>query len=80
MVIKSDGTEITRRFGVVPVNCWYLRSLADADTHRGQLRPDGIVVAECGVRFQPPPIVPNGPALPDYPPDGSTDVSVGGFS
>jgi hypothetical protein len=24
---------------------WYLRSLADADTHLGELRPDGTVLA-----------------------------------
>lgn len=48
---------------------WYLRSTGDADTHRGQLRPDGTVVAECGAQFRPPPIVPGGPALPGEPPD-----------
>ncbi len=32
---------------------WYLRSLADADTHRGARRADGAVVAACGVVFQP---------------------------
>jgi hypothetical protein len=33
-----------RRLAHQPVN-WYLRSLADADTHLGELRPDGTVLA-----------------------------------
>lgn len=33
---------------------WYLRSLADQDTHRGELCPDGRVTAVCGVEFVPP--------------------------
>jgi hypothetical protein len=33
-----------RRLAHQPVN-WHLRSMADADTHRGELRPDGLVLA-----------------------------------
>jgi hypothetical protein len=43
---------------------WYLRSLGDHDTHRGELRKDGTVVALCGVTFRP-----RLPALPGPPPD-----------
>jgi hypothetical protein len=64
MVIKRDGSEITRQLRVVLVNCWYLRSTRDADTHYGQLRLDGTVVADCGARFEPPPIVPGGLRCP----------------
>lgn len=31
---------------------WYLRSLADGDTHCGDWQPDGTVVARCGARFE----------------------------
>jgi hypothetical protein len=34
---------------------WYLRSLGNADTHRGRISPDGTVVALCGARFAPRP-------------------------
>ncbi|MGH3693873.1 MAG: hypothetical protein ACRDRX_07775 [Pseudonocardiaceae bacterium] len=34
---------------------WYLRSLADHDTHRGQLGDDDTVLARCGVSFTPRP-------------------------
>jgi hypothetical protein len=34
---------------------WYLRSLGDHDTHRGELRGDGTVSARCGVSFTPRP-------------------------
>jgi hypothetical protein len=51
-----------------PVN-WYLRSLADADTHRGELRADGSVHALCGVEFVPRPLPLGGPALPGSPLD-----------
>ena len=34
---------------------WYLRSLGDHDTHRGELRGDGTVVAQCGASFTPKP-------------------------
>ena len=44
---------------------WYLRSLCDRDTHRGELRKDGTVVALCGVTFRPRLL----PALPGQPPD-----------
>lgn len=46
---------------------WYLRSLGDRDTHRGQW--SGItrsVHAVCGIEFQPSPIR---TALPGAPPD-----------
>jgi hypothetical protein len=35
---------------------WYLRSMGDHDTHRGEQRADGTVVAACGVVFQPRPL------------------------
>lgn len=34
---------------------WYLRSLRDQDTHRGELRGDGTVLAVCGATFRPRP-------------------------
>ncbi|MGH3825530.1 MAG: hypothetical protein ACRDRA_22230 [Pseudonocardiaceae bacterium] len=34
---------------------WYLRSFGDQDTHRGDLRPDGTVLARCGAVFTPRP-------------------------
>lgn len=34
---------------------WFLRSLADHDTHQGELRGDGTVLARCGLRFIPRP-------------------------
>jgi hypothetical protein len=34
---------------------WYLRSLADHDTHRGWLGGDGAVLALCGASFTPKP-------------------------
>ncbi|MGH3800095.1 MAG: hypothetical protein ACRDTD_08200 [Pseudonocardiaceae bacterium] len=36
---------------------WYLRSLADDDTHRGWLGGDGRVLALCGAQFIPKPTV-----------------------
>ncbi len=36
---------------------WYLRSLADQDTHRGWMSGDGTVLALCGVEFAPKPTV-----------------------
>jgi hypothetical protein len=36
---------------------WYLRSLADHDTHRGWLGGDGSVLALCGAQFVPKPTV-----------------------
>lgn len=34
---------------------WFLRSLGDHDTHQGQLRDDGSVIACCGASFIPRP-------------------------
>ncbi|MGH3694001.1 MAG: hypothetical protein ACRDRX_08450 [Pseudonocardiaceae bacterium] len=59
---------------------WYLRSLGDHDTHRGELDQDGLVVARCGVVFTPRPtlrvagpppgeLVAAGPALKGNPSD-----------
>jgi hypothetical protein len=59
---------------------WFLRSLRDHDTHRGLLRDDGTVLAQCGARFSPRPtlrvvgqspgkLVAAGPALKGNPPD-----------
>jgi hypothetical protein len=39
------------------VSRWYLRSLADHDTHRGWLGGDGSVLALCGASFIPKPTV-----------------------
>ncbi|HET9253781.1 MAG TPA: hypothetical protein VFO16_01085 [Pseudonocardiaceae bacterium] len=36
---------------------WYLRSLADHDTHRGWIGTDGSVLALCGAEFIPKPTV-----------------------
>ncbi|MGH3774240.1 MAG: hypothetical protein ACRDRR_00660 [Pseudonocardiaceae bacterium] len=47
---------------------WYLQSLADYDTHRGQLR-GGRVVGACGVEFAPLRALRSGPALPSGPSD-----------
>ncbi len=49
---------------------WYVRTTADRDTHRGTLRDDGNVHAECGEVFRPiKPLRNRGPALPGEPPD-----------
>ncbi|MGH3773910.1 MAG: hypothetical protein ACRDRW_21385 [Pseudonocardiaceae bacterium] len=48
---------------------WYLRSRADHDTHHGELGPDGVVVAACGVRFTPLPLPFGRVSLPGYPQD-----------
>ena len=34
---------------------WFLRSLGDHDTHEGELRGDGTVLARCGLSFTPRP-------------------------
>jgi hypothetical protein len=36
---------------------WYLRSLADHDTHRGWMGTGGSVLALCGAEFTPKPTV-----------------------
>lgn len=50
---------------------WYVRSLADGDTHRGELSlGTNSVHAVCGIEFVPLQVVINrGPELPGYPPD-----------
>jgi len=48
---------------------WYLQSMSDADTHRGQLNADGTVTAVCGLRFRPIELPLGGVSLPGYPPD-----------
>lgn len=48
---------------------WYLRSIADRDTHHGDLQPDGLVVAACGLVFKPRPLPYDRIALPGAPPD-----------
>ena len=48
---------------------WYLRSTGDRDTHRGALRPDGTVVAQCGAVFPPKPLPYGRIALPGHPHD-----------
>jgi hypothetical protein len=63
-----------------PRSAWYLRSLGDHDTHRGELNQDGLVLAACGAVFMPRPtlkvvgpppgeLVAAGPALKGNPPD-----------
>ncbi len=47
---------------------WWLRSMADHDTHRG-LKSGGSVDAACGIRFAPRPVAFGGEALPGEPPD-----------
>ena len=50
---------------------WYVRSLADGDTHRGGLSlVTGSVVAVCGIEFVPlKALINRGPELPGFPPD-----------
>ncbi len=49
---------------------WYLRSLADADTHLGSYSPvTRSVHALCGVEFVPRPLPLGSPALPGSPLD-----------
>ncbi|MGH3670365.1 MAG: hypothetical protein ACRDSH_06980 [Pseudonocardiaceae bacterium] len=50
---------------------WYVRSLADGDTHRGEMSPvTRTVHAVCGVEFVPVKAFrERGPELPGYPPD-----------
>ncbi|MGH3752862.1 MAG: hypothetical protein ACRDRP_09230 [Pseudonocardiaceae bacterium] len=48
---------------------WYLRTAKDADTHRGELRPDGMVTARCGAVFAPLPLPFDRIALPGHPQD-----------
>lgn len=48
---------------------WYLRSMADYDTHYGKLRQDGIVKAECGTEFLPRILAFGRVSLPGTPPD-----------
>lgn len=47
---------------------WYLRSMADYDTHYGEFK-DGIVTATCGAEFWPRVLTFDRRALPRYPPD-----------
>ncbi len=48
---------------------WYLRSTSDLDTHRGELHPDGTVVAQCGIRFPSLRLPFDRIALPGHPQD-----------
>ena len=48
---------------------WYLRSIGDRDTHRGELQPNGIVRSACGVSFQPRTLPYGRLALPGPPQD-----------
>ena len=48
---------------------WYLRSTRDLDTHRGELRRNGTVAAQCGIRFRPRELPLGGVALPGHPYD-----------
>jgi hypothetical protein len=48
---------------------WYLQSMGDADTHRGELQPDGTLSAVCGIHFRPIDLPLGGVSLQGYPPD-----------
>ncbi|MGH3683555.1 MAG: hypothetical protein ACRDQY_26640 [Pseudonocardiaceae bacterium] len=48
---------------------WYLRSGRDDDTHRGELRLDGTVAAECGTTFTPRELAYGAITFIDDPPD-----------
>jgi hypothetical protein len=48
---------------------WYLQSMGDADTHRGELQPDGTVSAVCGIQFRPIDLPLGGVSLRGHPPD-----------
>jgi hypothetical protein len=48
---------------------WYLRSIADHDTHHGELQPDGTVAARCGIQFAPRPLPRGNLALAGHPYD-----------
>lgn len=48
---------------------WFLRSIGDHDTHRGELACDGIVTASCGATFIPRPLPHGRVSLPGYPYD-----------
>ncbi len=48
---------------------WYLQSVGDADTHRGDLNADGTVRAVCGIRFRPIELPYDGVCLPGHPLD-----------
>ncbi|MGH3672782.1 MAG: hypothetical protein ACRDSH_19490 [Pseudonocardiaceae bacterium] len=57
---------------------WYVRSLADGDTHQGELSlATRTVHAQCGIEFVPLKALTNrGPELPRYPPDPQQICSV----
>lgn len=50
---------------------WFLASLADGGTHQGDLQPNGLVRARCGLVFAPKRFFehPGAPALPGDLPD-----------
>jgi len=49
---------------------WYLCSIGDHDTHRGELlHPDGTVTVACGIRFRPHPLLHSAIAPRSGPPD-----------
>jgi hypothetical protein len=52
-----------------PTVPWYLRSMADGDTHCGALQRDGSVLARCGARFAPRLAAYGRLELPGYPLD-----------
>ncbi|MGH3815267.1 MAG: hypothetical protein ACRDUV_22940 [Pseudonocardiaceae bacterium] len=51
------------------MSLWYLRSMADHDTHRGTMGRGGLVTAECGIQFTPPAFAFSGRELPGKPAD-----------
>jgi hypothetical protein len=59
----TDGAGQSRRLPIMDETTispdqslrWFLRSLGDQDTHRGELRRDGTVLARCGALFIPRP-------------------------
>lgn len=48
---------------------WYLRSMGDRDTHRGDLNGDSTITAECGLKFRPIGLPGNRVSLSGFPPD-----------
>jgi hypothetical protein len=48
---------------------WFLRSVADHDTHAVEGGSDGVVVALCGAAFEPLPLPTGDIALPGRPVD-----------
>ena len=48
---------------------WFMRTLANRDTHKGELRDDGTVATVCGIAFRPMRHYRASTVLPGEPPD-----------